>query len=177
MIAQELEVSLHMAFVEARLDKGHVQADFEFLGNHVQFLMSLRPGVTVYGNGATLFNGFKKTLQGVAGFVGGVPHLVHLGGGNVLGIHPANTLTVQVDLEHDLGGGFANPPPRSCSRSTWTVRVFAGCIPRTLPPPRWTRCGTPPTNPATPCNVFLNPLNNVAPFPYTVTPGRKLIRN
>ncbi|MEY4442596.1 MAG: L-cysteate sulfo-lyase [Pseudomonadota bacterium] len=32
--------------------------------------MSLRPGVTVYGNGATLFNGFKKTLQGVAGFVG-----------------------------------------------------------------------------------------------------------
>jgi len=54
---------------------------------------------------------------------------------------------------------------------------IAGCIPRTLPPPRWTRCGTPPTNPATPCNVFLNPLNNVAPFPYTVTPGRKLIRN
>ncbi len=54
MIAQELEVSLHMAFVEARqqrhefitvehlllalltgFNKGHVQADFQFLGNHV----------------------------------------------------------------------------------------------------------------------------------------------
>ena len=48
------------------LDKGHVQADFEFLGNHVQFLLSLRPGITVYGNGTALFNGFRKTLQRVA---------------------------------------------------------------------------------------------------------------
>ena len=58
MIAQELEVSLHMAFVEARqqrhefitvehllmarFDKRHVQADFKLLRNHAASIMHCR---------------------------------------------------------------------------------------------------------------------------------------
>ncbi len=39
--------------------------------------------------------------------MGGVKHLIDLGGGHVLGVHTADAFAVEVDLEHDLGGRFA----------------------------------------------------------------------
>ena len=38
--------------------------------------------------------------------MGGVLYLIHFGGGDILGVNPANTFSVQVDLEHDLCGSF-----------------------------------------------------------------------
>ena len=85
--------------------KGHVQADFKFLGNHDFFLGAIL-GSTVYGNGWDLFNGFCQTLQRMACLVGCVLNLVYLGCSDILGVNPANTFAVQMDLEHDLRGGF-----------------------------------------------------------------------
>jgi hypothetical protein len=87
-------------------DKGHVQADFKFLGNH-DFFLGAFLGSTVYGNDGGLFNGFAQTLQGMTGFVGRVLHLINFGGGNVFGVNPADPFAVQVDLQHDLGGRLA----------------------------------------------------------------------
>ena len=88
------------------LDKGHVQADFEFLGNH-DFFLGACLGSTVYGNDGGLFNRLTQTLQRVACLVSGVLHLVNFGGCNVFGVNAADPFAVQVDLQHDLGGRFA----------------------------------------------------------------------
>jgi len=83
-----------------------VQADFEFLGNHVGSFVPI-DGVTVYGNGLELINGFAQTLQRVSRLVGGIHDLVHFGGGNVFGEDAANAFSIQMDFQHDLCGCLA----------------------------------------------------------------------
>jgi hypothetical protein len=82
-------------------NKGHVQADFKFLGNHDFFLGAIL-GSTVYGNGCDLFNGLSQTLQRMPRLVGCILHLVNFGSSDILGVNPANAFAVKVDFEHDL---------------------------------------------------------------------------
>jgi hypothetical protein len=61
----------------AGFNEGHVQADFEFLGNHVGSFVPF-DGDTVYGIGLELINGLAQTLQGMPGVIGGIHDLVDL---------------------------------------------------------------------------------------------------
>jgi hypothetical protein len=87
-------------------NEGHVQADFEFLGNHVGSFAPI-DGVTVYGNGLELINGLAQTLQRVSRLVGGIHDLIDFGGGDIFAKDAAHTLSVQMDFQHDLGRGFS----------------------------------------------------------------------
>jgi hypothetical protein len=90
----------------ACFNEGHVQADFEFLGNHVGSFAPIDV-VTVYGNGLELINGFAQTLQWVTRLIGCVHDLINFGGGDIFAKDTAHALSVQVDFQHDLGRGFS----------------------------------------------------------------------
>ena len=89
------------------LDKGHVQADFQFLGNHViSFCLPVIETVLLIGTNGPLFNGLCYTLQRVAALTCGVEHLIDLGLSDIARVDPTDAFAVQVDLEHDLGRRF-----------------------------------------------------------------------
>jgi len=83
-----------------------VQADFEFLGNHVGSFAPI-DGVTVYGNGLELINGFAQTLQRVPRLIGSIHDLIDFGGGDIFAKDAANALSVQMDFQHDLSCRFS----------------------------------------------------------------------
>ena len=77
----------------ACFNEGHVQADFEFLGNHVGSFAPIDV-VTVYGNGLELINGFAQTLQWVTRLIGGIHDLIDFGGGDIFAKDTANAFAV-----------------------------------------------------------------------------------
>jgi hypothetical protein len=108
------------------LDKGHVQADFQFLGNHVNFLCACLRSISEQRSTGgdrdqrlwPLFNRFTDTLQRVPACARRLQHLVHLGGGHIAGIDAADAFAVQVDLQHDLGRGSRSLPKNSWITTT-----------------------------------------------------------
>src|SRR4030095_6314346 len=88
------------------LHKCHVEADFQFLGNHeISFCLACFTD-TLNGFDTELLNRFTDTLQGMPCLTSGLLHLLNLGCGNIPRINTADRLSVQVDLQHDLGVRF-----------------------------------------------------------------------
>ncbi|KWT85240.1 hypothetical protein APY03_4043 [Variovorax sp. WDL1] len=108
VVQQSEQKMLHRDELVALLpgfDKSHVQADFQFLGNHV---ISFCLAVNRFSDGLErdLFNRFTDALERMPGLVRRFHHLIDLCGRHVARINAADTAPVEMDLEHDLGGGL-----------------------------------------------------------------------